>query len=241
VIRIALIGDYDSSVTAHRAIPEALKLAADEDRTTVESLWLHTSTLHAPEFQLAGFAGIWCVPASPYANMQGALDCIRYARECAIPFLGTCGGFQHALIEYARNACGLRQAAHAETDPDAADAVIAPLACALVDQAGEIILREGSRLRHAYGCERIQEEYRCSFGVNPKYAQLLFRDPLRATAHDTLGEVRGMELSGDAFFVCTLFQPERRALRGEVPPVVRAFFRASRSRFLSLSDKPAFF
>jgi len=80
-------------------------------------------------------------PASPYTSMEGALDAIRYARESRRPFLGTCGGFQHAVIEYARNVCGLRDASHAETHPTAPILVVSPLSCPLVEQSEEIVLQ----------------------------------------------------------------------------------------------------
>ena len=89
---------------------------------------------------LAAFDGVWCVPASPYANTEGALNAIRVAREHRIPFLGTCGGFQHAVIEYARNVLGWTAADHAEVNPQAALALIAPLSCSLVEKTGEIRL-----------------------------------------------------------------------------------------------------
>ena len=100
--RIALIGDHDPAVVAHRAIPLALALATDPSGDPVDAVWVHTSTLvgdvTAP---LEMFDGIWCVPGSPYANTHGALAAIRMAREQHRPYLGTCGGFQHALFEYA--------------------------------------------------------------------------------------------------------------------------------------------
>jgi CTP synthase (UTP-ammonia lyase) len=63
--------------------------------------------------------------------------------------------------------------------------------------------------------------------LNPRFAETLTGGPLRATAHDGQGEVRAVELDGHPFFVATLFQPERAALRGEVPPLVRAFVDAA--------------
>ena len=101
------------------AIPKALNLAGTQQGVEVEAEWVHTSTITRVDAQFAGFEGIWCVPASPYANTMGALATIRYARERGLPFLGTCGGFQHALLEYARNVFGMPEAEHAETDPGA--------------------------------------------------------------------------------------------------------------------------
>jgi CTP synthase (UTP-ammonia lyase) len=113
-IRLALVGDHDLTVPAHQAIPVALGLSGERPGVSVDPVWTHTSTL-GPDVaqQLAGFTGIWCVPASPYANADGALAAIRFAREGGRPFLGTCGGFQHALLEYTRNILGHAQADHA--------------------------------------------------------------------------------------------------------------------------------
>ena len=102
--RIALIGDFSESVKAHKAIPRALELAATATAHSVEPVWMQTNTLHGNVVELlSSFNGIWCVPGSPYENMTGALEAIRFAREHARPFLGTCGGFKHTLLEYARN------------------------------------------------------------------------------------------------------------------------------------------
>ncbi len=221
--RIALVGDYNPSVTAHQAIPLALDLAARHHQAAVEGVWIYTSQIDDAETLLADFDGLWCVPATPYRNMQGALDAIRVTRERAIPFLGTCGGFQHALIEYARNVLGLAGADHGESNPTASLPLIVPLACSLVEKQGELVLTEGSLLARSYGTSQITEGYRCSYGPNPQYTDQLFAREFHATAHDLNGEVRGAELSGHPFFAGVLFQPERRALKGELPPLVRDF------------------
>jgi CTP synthase (UTP-ammonia lyase) len=104
-IRIALVGDYDPSVPAHQAIPVALNRVASETGLSVQAIWLATTDI-GDATSLGAFDGIWCVPASPYRDMDGALTAIRFARERQVPFLGTCGGFQHALLEYARNHLG---------------------------------------------------------------------------------------------------------------------------------------
>lgn len=228
MLRIGLIGDFNSKVKAHRAIPKALALAAAGTGCQVEPVWLATSeiALNDPR-PLAGFASLWCVPASPYANMDGALWAIRVARENNIPFLGTCGGFQHAIIEYARNVAGIREADHAEINPAATSQVISPLACSLVEQSGTIRLRQGSLIRNLCDCERITESYHCRFGLNPAFRVRLENANLQFTGWDENGEVRVFELSGHPFFVATLFQPERAALRGELHPLIRAFVAAA--------------
>jgi CTP synthase (UTP-ammonia lyase) len=221
MVRIALIGDRSDSVLAHRAIDACFRMFPD-----VEADWLHTTAIG----DLSECKGIWCVPASPYADTEAALAAIRFARENEVPFLGSCGGFQHAIVEYARNALGLSAADHAENNPLASMPVIAPLECALVEKSGEIRLSQGL-IQAAYsGTERIEEGYHCSYGFNPAYVDTLFGNGrLRATAHDLDGAIRGVELDAHPFFVATLFQSERRALRGELPPLVNAFVAAARS------------
>ena len=81
--------------------------------------------------------------------MDGALRAIRFAREQRVPFLGTCGGFQHAVIEYARHALGRADAGHAETTPGAERAVLGALACSLVEVSDEVRLQPGSRIAAA--------------------------------------------------------------------------------------------
>src|SRR3954467_6580596 len=97
---IALIGDYSPEVVAHQAIPRALELARREAGVDAAWRWVNTRDIREAARDLAEFDAVWVVPASPYVNPEGALDAIRFARETQRPFLGTCGGFQHALIEF---------------------------------------------------------------------------------------------------------------------------------------------
>ena len=153
------------------------------------------------------------------------MGAIRFARESGRPFLGTCGGFQHAVIEYARNVLGLSDADHAETNPTAPTLVVTPLSCSLVEATGTLHLAPGSLIRSAYGRATVTEGYRCNYGPAPVHRAAFERSGLRLTAFDESGEIRAAELpvATHPFFVGTLFQPERGALRGELPPLVRAF------------------
>jgi CTP synthase (UTP-ammonia lyase) len=227
--RIALVGDYDPAVVAHQGIPLALGLAGDVDSPPLEWTWVHTSTLAGDvPARLAAFDGVWVVPASPYANTADAIAAIRFARERGIPFLGTCGGFQHALLEYAEAVWGVVSPAHAELDPDAPEPVIAALTCKLIEQGGSILFAPGSRLHALHGAETV-EGYHCGYGLNPTYAALLDDGPLRATGRDADGDVRAVELDGHPFFVATLYQPERSGLAGRPHPLIRAFADAARA------------
>ena len=130
------------------------------------------------------------------------------------------------MVEYARNVLGWSDADHAESAPDATRAVIAPLACGLLNSAGDIRLLEGTRLAAAYRATQIREEYLCSYGVNPEFTAALVAGPLHLAAVDTAGDIRGVELDGHPFYVATLFQPERAALRGEHAAIATAFVEA---------------
>jgi len=223
---IALVGDYSKEKTAHRAIPVALELARAELGVDVRWHWIATRHIHNPESGLAGYHGAWLVPGSPYESMAGALAVARWARLGRRPFLGTCGGFQHALLEFARDAAGITEADHAETNPGGSALLLTQLTCSLVEQSGRVHFAPGSRIAAAYRTGSALCEYRCNFGFNAGYRGQLEAAGLRFTAWDDDGAVRGAELPDHPFFCGVLFQPERAALRGEVPPLVRALVRA---------------
>jgi CTP synthase (UTP-ammonia lyase) len=225
MIRVALIGDFDARITAHQAIPRALELAAAGLQQPLQIRWLPTAQLAIADAP-GDHHGFWCVPGSPYVSMDGALRAIRYAREQGRPLLGTCGGFQHVVIEYARHVLGWTNAAHAETDPEAELPVISPLECALVETSGSITLLPDTLIAQAYGTTQIVETYHCSYGLNPRFRETLATGDLRVSGEDAAGEVRALELRGHPFFVATLFQPERAALRGEIPALAGALVRA---------------
>jgi CTP synthase (UTP-ammonia lyase) len=226
MIRVGLIGDYDPEVVAHRAIPIALGMASEIVGMPVEFDWLRTDALAEGKVHAEQYDGLWCVPASPYASMEGALAAIKYARLSGTPFLGTCGGFQHTLIEYARNMLGVEDADHAESNPDASVLFVTPLTCALRGVKGVVRLDTGSMAARFYGAPEALEEYNCGFGLNPEYRAALEKSDLHITGEDTDGEARVIELEGHPFFLATLYQPERAARDGRAHPLVNAFVQA---------------
>ncbi len=221
-LRIALVGDYNPEVIAHQAIPRAFALLSEAQSLSIQADWLPTESITGDD-NLASYQGVWCVPASPYRSMEGALIAIRYARENRLPFLGTCGGCQHAIIEYARNVLGWREADHAETSPDSSLPIISPLECAMVEVTDTVRLREGTLIANAYGSLEATEGYRCRYGLNPEFQERLLSGSLQVSAEDAQGSIRAVELEGHPFFVGTLFQPERAALQARIPPLVSAF------------------
>lgn len=237
-LRVALVGDFHPQVMAHRAIPRALLLAAEAAGVGVSPVWMPTDTITDASSQLNAFDGLWCTPGSPYRHLGGVLAAIGHARRRGLPFLGTCGGFQHAVLEHARAVLGWTDAEHAETAPDAPHPVIAPLACGLVNAERALRLAPGSRLAAAYGREHAREAYQCRYGVAPAMTEALFTSGLRAVAwaepqadterQQVLPAVHAVERTDHPFFVATLFQAERAALRGEPVGLVTAFLKAMR-------------
>jgi CTP synthase (UTP-ammonia lyase) len=225
--RIALVGDYDPAVVAHCAIDKCFALANQAGKLSLAPVWVPTDQIIPGDANFfAAFDGIWCVPASPYRNTDGALWAIQYARTKPLPFLGSCGGFQHALLEFARNVLGLKEAAHAELTPDAALLLLDRMRCSLVEKSQTITIIPGSGFEQIFGGSSGIEGFHCSYGLNPKFEHLLDGSALEIVARSEDGEARAFLLRGHPFFVGTLFQPERRALSGQLHPVVAAFFAA---------------
>jgi len=225
-INIGLIGDFNPDVTAHRAIPLALSLSSKRFGIEINPVWLPTDFIKN-NAQLNSLDGLWCVPASPYKSMEGALTAIKYARENKIPFLGTCGGFQHAVIEYFRIVLQMKEAAHSEINPDTTHPVISQLSCSLIEKDGTIFFKDESCIAKIYGALSAEETYHCSYGFNSAYINLLRKSNLKISGKDKEGEVRVLELQNHPFFILTLYQPERSGLRGEEHPLINAFVSAA--------------
>ncbi|MEU4236643.1 hypothetical protein [Actinoplanes sp. NPDC026619] len=224
MISIALVGDRSPAVRAHSRVPAILDGLREQEQIDLDAYWIPSPDAEDPA-ALYGFAGIWLVPGSPYRSEAGAVTAAGTARTAGIPFLGTCGGFQHAMLEFARNVCGMPAARHAENSADHQDdALITELSCSLVGHEGAINLAAGSRIEAMLGAGRTVERYHCSYGVAAGYIDLLAAHGMRFSGHDDAGEVRVAELPGHPFFLATLFQPELHT--DGVHPVIRGFAQA---------------
>jgi CTP synthase (UTP-ammonia lyase) len=144
-----------------------------------------------------------------------------------VPTLGTCGGFQHMVLEYARNVLGFEDAAHAEYDPDASRLFLMPLACSPAGKALPITLEPGTRAAELYGATEVVEQHYCSFGINPGYREPLVDGGLRVAGVDADGDFRVLELPGHPFYVATLFVPQMRSTPDRPHPLVTGFLEAA--------------
>jgi CTP synthase (UTP-ammonia lyase) len=220
IATLALVGDRSPAVRAHTRIPAVIEALRARDGIVLDPYWIPSEAASAEA--LERFDGIWIVPGSPYRSAEGAIGAARVALEHGIPFLGTCGGFQHAVLMLARERAGLGDAAHAEYGPEG-ELVIVPLACSLVGHEGTISSAPGSRFEAVMGVERSFERYHCAYGLDPAYVDRLAAAGVVFGAHDDAGDVRALELPGHPFFVGTLFQPELAADTTRAHPLIRAF------------------
>ncbi|MGI5340208.1 CTP synthase C-terminal region-related (seleno)protein [Streptomyces sp. CA-181903] len=224
--RLALVGDRSSAVRSHVRVPGLLASLARHEGVVVDPYWVPTEDAELPG-ALDGFDAVWLLPGSPYRSEAGAIAAVRAAREGGVPFFGTCGGFQHALLEYARSVCGLGDAAHAEVAPEADGPLIAPLACSLVGHEGPVTVVPGTLAARLLGTDRTVERYRCSYALDPAYEDVLRAHGLRFSGADEEGRPRIMELPGHPFFLGTLFQPELAGDGTRAHPLIRALAEAA--------------
>jgi CTP synthase (UTP-ammonia lyase) len=228
-LTIGIIGDYDPAKETHVATSTALQHAAGSLDQEVESVWIPTDSIGSGDAAIFNdFNGLLIAPGSPYRNMQGALLAITHARTHNVPLLATCGGFQHVIVEVARNVLGIKDAEHAESVPDAQHPVITPLACSLVGQSGVVTVHPASRAAGAYGqATESTERFFCSFGMNPAYVDAFVHAGLAISGSDQRGEPRIVELPELRFFLATLFVPQTTSTRQRPHPLLVAFVAAS--------------
>jgi len=225
---IALVGNRSQSVRAHTRVPAIVDALRRRDGIDVDPYWIPSEDAEDPSV-LEGFDGIWVVPGSPYRSAEGAIVAARLARERGVPFLGTCGGFQHAVLMLARDLSGIRDAAHEEYGPDG-ELVIVALECSLAGHEGGIRYEPGSLIGQIMGAERSVERYHCAYGLDRRYVERLAAGGVRFGAHDDAGDVRVLELPDHPFFLGTLFQPELAGDGTRAHPVIRAFATACAAR-----------
>jgi CTP synthase (UTP-ammonia lyase) len=234
-IRIGILGDFNPEYRSHHAINASLQHAANKLQFKVESTWVPTPSLVDPgaAVVLDSFDGLFGSSGSPYKSFDGMLKGIEFARVHDTPFLGTCSGFQYALIECARNVCGIRDATTAEEDPHAKNVVIYPVACAVPNRAprapnlsgviNQIRLRPGSYLASYYEKDVIDEEFFCNYEMNPEFEWMAMEAGFPIVARSSEGECRAIESPTHQFFIATLFQQQLSSREGSPHTLISAF------------------
>jgi CTP synthase (UTP-ammonia lyase) len=239
-LRLALVGDYNQGFIPHVRMHDALDHVRDQITWDLAADWIPSTELASgAEVRLSGYNGVWVAPGSPYRSMDGALNTIAFARKTNLPLLGTCGGCQYVMLEFARNVLGIVDGQHAEHNPYASKLIVTPLSCSLVGQRMEVLLEPDSAVANYYGARSAVEEYYCNFGLNPEYENLIHDGGLRIVGKDSQGEPRVLTLPEHPYFVATLFVPQLTSSRKRPHPLVSAFVRAASTNAMLRMGKPA--
>lgn len=222
--KIAIIGDYDQNEESHRLIMESMKDVAEEMQGELEAQWIMSDALDVSEERLKSFDGFWFSPGSPYKDAKNVLSAIEFARKNGVPALGTCAGFQHMVIEFARNVLGLRGADSEENVAEPADAVIVKLPCTLRNQKEQLEISDSdSILARTMGGNGFIGEYRCNYGFHEAYRSVFQNSDVTAIVETKNGCFRGFEWKGHPFFIGTLFLPQLD-FRGDGPyRIIKSF------------------
>ncbi len=231
--RIAIVGDRQPSFVAQDEIESALAHSGAQLDTDLDVRWVGTEDLaDGDAAPLADAHGIWCAPGSPYRSFDGALAGIRFAREHQVPFLGTCAGFQHGVIEFARNVLGMTGASSSEYGPvEAADQLfIDELLCSVVGQRMTVAITDPT-VKEIYGTDQAEEQYYCRFGLLEEHTARLAAAGLHVLGVDLAdGGTRILRLADHPSYVLTLFVPQCASTPERPHPLVTAYLLAAMAR-----------
>ncbi|CAN7368344.1 hypothetical protein LJR153_002238 [Paenibacillus sp. LjRoot153] len=222
-MKIGIVGDFRPEYPSQIATNDALLHSFRKLGVFIEYEWIPTATIIKQLNTIKEiFQGFWIGPGSP-DSVDGVLSIIQFARENNIPLLGTCGGFQYIIMEYARNKMMLENAGHEERDPHANQIVISKLACSLVGQKGEVIVKKPSRIYDIYQVENVIEQFRCNYGLSSEYEKQIHEAGLRIVGTDYIGNPRMIELPDHKFFIGTLFVPQLSSTSNSTHCIVDSF------------------
>jgi CTP synthase (UTP-ammonia lyase) len=222
-VRIAVVGDRNERYPSHRELDAVLPMLGDD----VEARWVATDGADVRE--LAPYDGVWLAPGSPYADDDAAYAAITFARSRGVPFLGTCGGLQYAVVEFFRNVIGQADASHAESDGSGDGNVVRPLACSLMGQERDVVPVAGTRFADLVSGRSFVGMHYCSYAPDDRAVERLVGAGMQveATADDAGAEV--LTIPQYPFFVLSLFQPQIGALAGRpVHPLLTELVRTAR-------------
>jgi CTP synthase (UTP-ammonia lyase) len=217
-VTVALLGDHRGH-RSHLELDALRPMLADRG---VETEWVPTDS----GFDVTAYDGVWLVPGSPYADDAAVLSALTVVRERGIPFLGTCGGMQYAVLEYVASVLGA-PATHAESDGQSEDNVVTALACSLNGEERLVTPVPGTRFA-SWVPEPFVGMHFCSYAPTPSVVTRLeaVGVVVGATAPDAGAEV--LEFPDHPFYVTSMFQPHVGALAGApIHPLVLAFVEAT--------------
>lgn len=247
-ITIAMVGKYMELLDAYKSLIEALKHAGIKTRTKIDFKFIDSEEIEENGLGvLVGVHGILVPGGFGLRGVEGKISAVQYARENKIPYLGICLGMQVAVIEFARNMCGIKDAHSSEFDRKTPNPVVG-LITEWVNADGEYEVRDeesdlggtmrlggqecrlvtGSLVQRCYGKDLIVERHRHRYEVNNNYVDRLQQNGLRVggwSADDTLVEV--VEIEDHPWFVACQFHPEFTSTPRDGHPLFSGFVNAA--------------
>jgi CTP synthase len=237
--RIAVVGKYTTLVDSYKSIQEALIHGGIANDVKVQTEWLSSEDFDAGEGVdiLRDYDGLLIPGGFGPRGVEGMLEAIRFARENGMPFFGICLGLQCAVIEYARNVCGLEDSHSSEFAEDSSDPVICLLDSQLqvTTKGGTMrlgaypcVLGEGTHAREIYGADTISERHRHRFEVNNAYRDVLVQHGLTVSGTSPDGTlVEMIEITEHPWFVGGQFHPELKSRPTRPHPLFASFIEAA--------------
>ena len=238
-VKIAIVGKYVALHDAYLSVVEALKHGGIANKAEVEIVWVDSEELNAENVATVfeGIHGIIVPGGFGSRGTEGKILASQYARTKNVPFLGICLGMQLAIVEYARNVMGLKDAASIELDPDTTNPVIAlmPDQNGVSDIGGTLrlgaypcILKEGSLAKQLYGTQEISERHRHRYEVNNDYREALTEAGLTLSGISPDGKIIEMiEISKHPYFIATQAHPEFKSRPDQAHPLFKGLVEAA--------------
>ena len=238
-VNIGLIGKYVELQDSYKSILESFIHAGAENevRVKVESIHSEYLTKENVEKKLSHLHGILVAPGFGERGIEGKIEAVRYVREHNIPFFGVCLGMQMAVIEFARNILGMKDANSTEMNPSTPYPVIDLMESQkdIINKGGtmrlgawDCVLKEGSRVKEIYKTDSIKERHRHRYEFNNKYKDQIEKAGMKATGFNPdTNLVEIIEIPNHNWFVGVQYHPEYRSTVANPHPLFVAFVKAA--------------
>ncbi len=239
-VRVAVVGKYTELVDSYKSVQEALIHGGIANDVGVDISWISSDSFTSAERAaeaLSSFHGLLIPGGFGVRGVEGMLDAIRHARETGLPFLGICLGLQTAIIEFARNVCGLDDSHSSEFAPECANPVISLMESQqhVTDMGGTMRLgaypcrlRPGSLAAEVYGVPEVSERHRHRYEVSNSYRDLFAEHGMRFSGLSPDGSlVEMIELPAHPWFIGCQFHPELRSRPTRPHPLFAGFIAAA--------------
>ncbi|MBO4854162.1 MAG: CTP synthase [Oscillospiraceae bacterium] len=244
-VHIGLVGKYVALHDAYLSVAEALRHAGYHQNTHIKIHWIDSETITTENVDetLSGLNGIIVPGGFGSRGIEGMILAAQYAREHDIPYFGICLGMQIAVIEYARDVAGIRDANSGEFDEQCQNKVIdfMPGQSDEVNKGGTLRLgaypceiTPGTTMENCYGTLRISERHRHRYEFNNDYRAILQEHGLTISGMSPDGRlVETVELTGRDFFVGVQYHPEFKSRPNKPHPLFEGFIRAAFAKMKS--------